>query len=103
MTDRILLSDSEIAMSDSWIDTICQQIAVEAQDKLMQIAEEAAKRHGALQVSLDRQNTIRIAATLAEVQDQSFILGVQMGIKVCIDAVKISERTNDEHGDAGKG
>jgi len=67
---------------DEWITQVSAKVSEEAGPQLVKIAEEAARRHGAGKIHLSQEDTIRMAHVLSETQDQSFLLGVKLGIEI---------------------
>ncbi len=73
--------------SPEWIRESAAQIGQQAHDELMRITTDAATRHGLYDVELGKTDMARVGMVIAEISDQSFILGVQMGLKVHLDSL----------------
>jgi hypothetical protein len=74
--------------SAEWLNECGARISEEAHPQLEAIAGAAVKRHGADRIRLDQTDIVRLASVLSEVQDQSFMLGVQLGMKLVMDLLK---------------
>jgi hypothetical protein len=68
-----------------WITKTSEKIAQEGESQLLQIAEDAAARHGIAAVILPQDDAVRLACFLNEVQHQSFILGIQLAFGIVKD------------------
>ncbi len=64
--------------AEEWMNKVALEIADSAQPQLVAIVENAAKRHGLSQITLSQPDTVRVGMLLAETQNQSFLLGVQL-------------------------
>jgi hypothetical protein len=74
--------------SDEWIKSMAQEAAKAAQPQLVEVATSAYHRHHGDQIRVSQIDMARLAMILAETQDQSFMVGVQMGMKLVIETSK---------------
>lgn len=67
--------------SPEYIQYHATQISKGSSQKLLEIAETAAKRHKVEQIAMSQEDVMKVALTLSEIQHQSFMLGVQVGLE----------------------
>lgn len=78
--------------SDEWARFLANSISQSAESELEKIAVEAARANGADQLQLSQPDTTRVALILNQVQHQSFLLGVQMGVEMMIKSIREVEQ-----------
>lgn len=74
--------------SNEWAKSLADAISKGAEEQLSEIALQAAKTNGGEQLELTPADTTRLALILNQVQHQSFLLGVQMGVEMMIETLK---------------
>ena len=74
--------------SRAWVARESGRVAHEAEPQLVAIAEAANNRHQTASIALNQTDMAKIAITMSEIQNQSFMLGVQMGMKLVIYALE---------------
>jgi hypothetical protein len=67
--------------SPEWILYHATQASKNSSDQLMVIAETATKRNKVDQIQLSQEDIMKVALTLSEIQHQSFMLGIQVGLE----------------------
>jgi hypothetical protein len=79
--------------SPEWIREHANQISRDADGQLMAIAEAATKRYKVDRIELGQENIQKIALALSEIQHQSFMLGIQMGLETAKRIVSAQAET----------
>lgn len=69
-------------ISEDRLKELAMMQATDSQPQLQDIAEKAAERHRIDTLHTSRQDSIKIAFLLSEVQHNSFMLGMQKGIEL---------------------
>ena len=75
-----------------WLEEMSAKVSTEAQPQLIEIATNAAQRHGADKIHLSQPDTVRMAMVLSETQDQSFLLGIQLGLKLMMGVLQLPDK-----------
>lgn len=78
--------------SEEWIKKVTARIIAESEPLLQQIAEVAAKRYNIQSVQLRKEDAAMIAAYCAEIQDQSFLTGLQLSMKVAEEEARLAAK-----------
>src|ERR1700741_5099475 len=78
-------------MTPEWMQQMCAKAMEEAQPELDDISSMAADRHGAHQIALTQKDAACLGLAIAEIQRQSFLLGMTTAIKMVTDIAARAE------------
>lgn len=73
---------------EEWTKQVISELEQRAEAELNRISVKASLEHGADQLTLSKPDTIRVGAILADVQYESFLLGVRLAMEIMVESKK---------------